>query len=779
MNLLDHALSVLEFDQVLALLSEHCQADLARQLALELRPTFEPGSLIRALEFTQESSQFLDQETAPPLGSIRDLHHPLDFAGKGGTLDGADLHRIAESMATMRALRVAVGHRNRFPLLEAEALGLPDLPALEERLFRSLDGSGEVRDEATPELAKLRQTKRQMAGRLQERIQSYVSGPHREHLSDPIVTQRAGRYVVPVRAEHRGKIKGIVHDTSATGHTLFVEPLDVLETGNALREAEAAERAEVERILAELSSRVGAVGKEIAHGLTAAAEFDLRFAKVRFGHQMRGCVPHVVEPGTLKINKGIHPLLGVENAVPLSLELGTPAVQAILITGPNTGGKTVAIKTVGLFMLMAHCGMMWPAAEGWVGEFSQVWADIGDEQSLEQSLSTFSGHIKNIADALRAIRPNALVLLDEVGAGTDPAEGAALAKAILSEFASAGAKILASTHYGELKVFASNTPGFINSSMEFDLKSLGPTYRLLIGTPGASHALRIAERYGLPKRVISLAQADAGVSERDVAHMLEQLEVAQKRAIKAQSEADRLAHHLRTVEREAEEKLALAHEKAKTAKQRAADAVEDELRKIRAEAHELFKSVKAGAGAAPSQKARDTVKRLSEQGDKLARELRPQAAERPAAVVKKGTEVRVDGYTQTGVVLEDPKGTKVRIQVGMLKMTVELKHLSVLDKPTVKPRAPQKNLQFERIQTAKTEIEIRGMRAELAMEVLDRFIDESLLAGLKSVRIVHGKGEGILRQLTGDFLRKHRGVAEFVESDPNEGGAGVTIVRFK
>lgn len=776
-----HALKVLEFEFVRGALAEECATELARALADELLPSFDDAEVWRLQGLTRQASALLDRDPPPSLHAVRDLRRECIKAEKGGTLGGETLYKIGAALSSMRAFRTAVRSRKEeAPDLAMLADALPELPQTESKLLESLDGDGEVLDAASTELTRLRRLKASTAQRIAERIQSYTTGRNRDWLSDPIYTQRDGRYVIPLKAEHRGKIKGVVHDRSSTGATLFIEPEDVLQLGNALREAEAAERAEVERVLKALSERVGRDGSTIAGGIEVAAQLDLTLAKAYLGEKMNAVAPERSSSPMIELSKARHPMLDPKQAVPLDLTVGRD-FDGLLITGPNTGGKTVSIKTVGLLALMAQAGLMVPALFMRLGTFSQVWADIGDEQSLSQSLSTFSGHVKNIAKAVRELRPGALVLLDEIGAGTDPAEGAAFAKAVLLNLQKGGAKIVASTHYGELKVFAYNTPGFSNAAMEFDLKSLRPTYKLILGAPGASHALNIAERCGMPRQVIDLAREQHGEQQEDVARMLEKLETAQKQAQRAQGEADRLAASLRKVERETERKLAEADERRREARAKAAEAVEGTLRELRLEAAAIFERLKKQGVSAPAlDEARTKLRDLQQVGGELAAELKPEPKARPrpasAQAIKKGDAVRIQGYTQVGRVLDDPKGDKVRVEVGMLKMSVPLAQLQAADVTPDKPKAAaRQSLTLQKAISSSMELHLRHMRAEDAERELERFIDDAVLAGFPSVRIVHGKGEGILRKIVQSYLRKHKGVQSYRDANPDEGGQGVTI----
>lgn len=772
-----HAYRVLEFDAVRQRLADSCENDAAREAALVLEPSFDPDEVRRRQAETAEGYALLGEESLPSLARVHDLSHDLNVAAKGAVLGGEVLYRVGDSLTVMRQFLALVRPKQgELPHLWAHAQYLPEQKTLEALLLESFDPDGLIRDDASVELSRLRKQKRSAASRVQERIQSYISGRSRDLLSDPIYTQRDGRYVIPLKAEHRGKIKGIVHDTSATGQTLFIEPHDVIEASNLLREAEVAERAEEQRILKDLSSRVGKEATPIRQGTECSEVLDLILAKARLGYATEAIAPIPTDAATFYIRDGKHPLLDPAIAVPVTIGLDAQST-GVLITGPNTGGKTVTIKTVGLYVLMNQCGMMVPAREARLGLFSHVYADIGDEQSLQQSLSTFSGHIRTISNALNKLMPGALVLLDEVGAGTDPAEGAALAKAILLDIQLKKAKVVASTHYGELKVFAYNTPGFHNAAMEFDTQTLRPTYRLMMGAAGTSHALRIAERYGMPKAVIEKAREEAGEQQQDLNRMFERLETAQKLARTAQSEADRLASELKKVEVESRKALAEAQEIRRTAKARAAETLEESLREIRLEAQDIFESIKRNPTPEGLDNARKRLRDLDQKGQHKLGHMRPKEKPREApAQLSKGMSVRVQGYTQTGTLLEDPRGNKVQVQLGPLKMSVATNLLTVVSEaPLTAAAKPRANLGLAKQSTIGMEVNLIQMRAEDAEQKLLKFLDDAVLAHMPWVRIVHGKGEGVLRALTRDIVKSHGGVSSFREAEPSEGGAGVTI----
>ncbi|MCA0362280.1 MAG: endonuclease MutS2 [Armatimonadetes bacterium] len=779
---MDHALRVLEWDSVQNLLAEACETGLGEALASDILPAFDPEIVWLEQNRTAEAWD-LWQSGLPNLKGIRDHRNLLQIASKGATLEAEKLAQIGQGLTVMATARRALVKDEKVPSLARLAELLPELSRLAETLDRSLDLDGNVRDEASPELASARAKKTKSQQKILEKIQSYVSGKSRDLLSDPLYTTRNNRFVIPLKSEHRGKIRGIVHDTSASGATVYLEPEEVVALGDQLRQAEAAERAEIARILKALSKDVGVHAEEIKIGIEISAQLDLIFAKVRLGEQMDACLPERNASPNLRISNGRHPMIPRGVAVPLTISLGEDE-QGILITGPNTGGKTIAIKTVGLFVAMAQCGMMLPAKAVRLGVFSQIWADIGDEQSLQQSLSTFSGHIKNIAYALKNLRKGALVLFDEIGAGTDPGEGAALARALLRGFQEGGAIILASTHYGELKLFASNTPGFQNASMEFDVKSLKPTYRFLAGTPGSSHALAIASRYGVPQRILADAESGFSEQEQDIAKMIQDLESAQRRAQKSQSEADRLAAQLRKVEGEAERKIAQAEEARKRVSQRAANELDELLRQIRLEAASVFDEVKKNPTQEGIDAARAKLRSLQEAGGGLIQDIKPVEPEEKGMKIPltRGTQVKILGLNLNGVIVGEARGKKIPVQAGAMRMDVEMNKLIAIGapEPAEKPKASRATtqLKLKKAQTIQREIQIRQMRAEEAQDAVEKFIDDALVAGVNIVRIVHGKGEGVLRKITQDILRRHPHVTSFHSADAEEGGDGATIAHL-
>lgn len=775
---MSHAAGVLEFAAILSRLAAHCETDLAMKEAERVEPHWDTDLVWHELDRTRQAYELISDDAPPSLASGKPLRDALHRAGKGGVLGGLELVQIGEALSAMRATRQFLNpKRETFPALWIHAEPMPELPQIEHKLLDSLDSGGDVRESASPTLATLRNRRRGAQSRLVEKVQSYTSGKTRDLLSDPIYTVRDGRYVIPVKSEYRARVKGIVHDTSASGQTVFIEPEDVLAIANQIREIEAAERDEIMRILAKLSSQVGEHAREIQDGLEQIVHLDLLYAKARLAFEMKGSLPVSggAAPG-LSLEGARHPLLEQDRVVPLDIRVGFEH-KGLLITGPNTGGKTVAIKCVGLCVLMAQSGLFLPARMARLSPFSQLWADIGDEQSLQQSLSTFSGHIKNIAAAIKGLRKGALVLFDEIGAGTDPAEGAALAKAILLHLVDQGAVVLASTHYGELKAFAYETEGFQNAAMEFDAKTFRPTYRLIMGAPGASHALKIAERYGIPTPIVDQANASLSDAHQDVGRMFEKLESAQKQARVAQGEADRRLNELREKEKVANRKLAEADEIRRSVHAKANAEIESVLREVRLQAQDVFDELKKHVDEKALHAAREKLKEIQRKGEDRAKPFQTSEVRKAEdGKIEKGSSVRVDGYSQDAVVMEEPKGGKALVQVGVLKMTVPLGKLTLIPPKPVATRTS--SMRLARAQSATMEIHLRAMRAEDAEEQLVKFLDEAVLAGLHQVRIVHGKGEGILRKLTHDLLRRYRDVKSFRDGEPGEGGHGVTIAVF-
>lgn len=821
-------LETLEFPKVRLQLARYAAFSASRELALNLTPSVDSGEVRRRLRLTDEACRLLDEMPDISIGGARDVRPAVGLARRSGVCDPAALLEIAATLASARRLRATLLKLDAasFPLLHAIAVDLPLLPEIEAAIARAIGEDGQVLDSASPKLARLRSEVRTAFNRLQEKLHNLIM-THGDALQEPIITVRNGRYVVPVKATHRRAIRGLVHDQSASGATLYIEPLTIVELNNAWRELQLAEQAEVERILAELSALVGDHAAAITAGVEALATLDLAFAMARYATVMNCVMPEIVDPPLppdeplLLLTAARHPLLDPQKVVPIDMRLGG-RFRLLLITGPNTGGKTVALKTTGLLALMAQAGMHIPASQlSRLPVFAQIFADIGDEQSIEQSLSTFSSHMTNIIRILRALenepdgetvepsgagstqttpsdaqdtgRLPALVLLDELGAGTDPVEGAALARAIIERLLELGVLGVATTHYAELKAFAYATPGVENASVEFDVETLAPTYKLTIGLPGRSNALAIAVRLGLAPELVERARATmaredvqvedllAGIHrERDAAAA--ELQRAMEVRADAEKYRERLAAELRAFEERRDE-----------AWQAAREAIEAELRQVRGEVRRLrdeFRSVSVSR-----RWLEEAERRLQEARASLPDVPPGKPAGHPATVTEQaprplqpGDIVRVRSVGLTGEILAiDDEEQTAEVQVGGFRMQVDLAELTREKRADrnggsgqpARPAYESRSVSFPTPRDVSLELDMRGWRAADVGERLDRYLNDAYLAGLPWVRIIHGKGTGALRQAVRDTLKDHKLVASFSSASATEGGEGVTIVRLQ
>jgi DNA mismatch repair protein MutS2 len=794
MSMDNNTLRVIEYDKVKALLRPCAASSLGKAHVDRMRPVRDPALARLRLAETGEACHLLETVGDAPLGGLHDVRDQVRRAAKDGVLTAPELQDIAETAACCRRLhRYLAREADAHPHLAEQGQLLPEYTHLERAVDQAISPQGEVLDAASVELARARQRIRALHERIQQELQRIISSPDMAtHLQDPIITQRNGRFCVPVRAEQRNAFKGIVHDLSASGQTVFMEPLAVVELGNDLREAERREEEETYRVLAALSAIVGKVAEPLLAGIDAAGRLDLIFARAAFARQLRATPPTLNEEGIVELRQARHPLLG-DDAVPIDVMFGHEGMSTLLITGPNTGGKTVTLKTVGLCVLMAQSGMHIPADEGSrVPIVEQVFADIGDEQSIEQSLSTFSGHMRNIVNIVKEAGPNALVLFDEIGAGTDPAEGAALAKAVLLELQQRGCRTIATTHYGELKVFAQNSPGFLNASVEFDLETLRPTYRIITGLPGSSYAFAISQRLGLPKAVIAHAKELVGEVPQAIDQVLKQAEGVRRAldrertaAGKARREAEiqvaQLQRELQEMEAKREHALARARQQAQEIVQRArveTNALQDELKAIMREyrdgAHTAAATEKAHA---VRRRARQTLRDLTAEVEATApAESAPLPEEAPPALteVTPGQTVLVRRVGHRGTVLTAGKGEQeVDVQVGIMRVRVpvsDLEAAAVAPSPPPPAKTPERHVQ--------NEIHLLGLRAEEAEQRLDEYLYDALTSGHASVRIVHGFGTGVLRGMVQQVLRGHPTVRSYRAGTSQEGGGGVTIAEL-
>jgi DNA mismatch repair protein MutS2 len=792
------ALETLEFVAVRELLARHTSFSRGREIALQLAPTGEITEARRRQAATAEALQLPGLRPGLHLGGVHDISSLAERGRVGSILGPDELLDVASTVRSARAWRRGLATlRDQLPtLLEIAEVFLSDHPGLVEDIQDAIGESGEVLDSASPTLGRLRTELRGAHDRLVSRLREIMSAPpFRDVVQDPVVTQRNGRYVIPIRAEARGSVPGIVHDQSASGATLFVEPLAVVEMGNRWRTLIVEEEREVERILRALSQEVGEQADTLCSSVEGLAQIDLARASAALAVQQHATVPELVSLPrpvglpVLNLIKARHPLLPGE-VVPISFELGGD-FDILLITGPNTGGKTVALKTAGLLTLMAQAGLFVPADEGsLVAVFTRVQADIGDEQSLQQSLSTFSSHISRIVRMLRDADSCSLILLDELGAGTDPQEGAAIARALLDFFRLHGAYLVATTHYPELKSYAEGTPRVQNASVEFDLQTLSPTFRLMIGTPGRSNALAIAERLGMPHEVLETARTYVSPLARETELLLDEIarernvaEDARIRALKEAAEAATLKARARAALRDAEKKHREVWENAQSA-------ADEELSELRREAQRLRLQLQASRERGPGELARQTIDAaLSLPGfatPAMPAVPEPAVLETPeTATVELGADVLVPRLGLPGRVIGIRDGT-VEVEVLGRRVRMPLRELEGATRPTsAERRAAQPAERMLTIAVASPrgevpfQLDLRGLRRDEALERLEQYLEDAALVGLSQARIVHGKGTGAIRQAVRETLRGSQYVARFAPEPDSSGGDGATQLWLK
>jgi DNA mismatch repair protein MutS2 len=770
---------LLEFPLIRARLAAHTAFAPSRRLAEALAPSSEPLVVRRLLDETDEARDLLSRRPDLGVGGAHDISTIVLRARRGGRLAGTELLEVLETLVAAGRLSDALGDE-RPPRLHELGRSIKLLPQLRARLEQSLDPQGELLDAASPALGGLRRAVRVAYERLRSRLESIVHGELGGALQEPIITLRNGRYVVPVRAEARGRVKGIVHDQSGSGQTLFVEPLVVVELGNAWREAQLAAEAEEERILDELSHLVAGVADALDETLAAVATFDFWLARARLAGELDAVRAETIERDEVELLSARHPgLTGM--VVPIDIRLGTD-FRALVITGPNTGGKTVALRTLGLLALMHQSGMHVPAAPGSrLPVFRDVFADIGDEQSIAQSLSTFSGHMRSIVRIVEAAGAGCLVLLDELGAGTDPTEGSALAQALLDHFIAAGALVAATTHYAELKAYAHNVAQAENASVEFDIETLSPTYRLRIGLPGTSQAFAIAERLGLPTALVDDARSRLGRAQAEFEQTLVSIKEAQLTAEESLARATEAEQRARSARKEAEEERSRARHERDTA---VADA--------RAEAQRALAEVHAEIRAARELLARATVTdaRLAESaalldarvsavlGETAAEQATVDETDRPLLAI--GAQARSREGWQGTIAAIDERAGQATLAAGSLRINVPIDELEALPDA---PAAARRGDLGERVRLAPpravpSSLDLRGARVEEALEALESYLDSAAVAGASRVTIIHGHGSGALRDALRAQLSGHPLIKSWRAGERGEGGDGATIVEL-
>lgn len=786
-------LRALEYDKVLQALKQCASSECAKEYCLTLRPFEKREEALQALEETDGALVLYYKFGTPSFSGLNDITGCAKRAAAGAVLSIAELLRVRDVLSvTGKLARYAADH-NLGPALEKYTLCLHPNKYLEERLNVSFIGEDEVADAASSALKDIRRKQAHTKNKIKTSLESYIRSPGtQKYLQDNIITLRNDRYVLPVKAENRGEIQGLVHDTSASGATLFIEPMSVVTANNELSVLLAEERREIEKILQELSSEVATIAEALKESFETARFFDFTFAKAKYAEKCRATMPVMENRRQICLRQARHPLIDPEKVVATDVALGKDC-RAMIVTGPNTGGKTVSLKTVGLLTLMAKSGLFIPAKEeSRVDFFDRVFADIGDEQSIEQSLSTFSAHMSNIIAILDRADENSLVLLDELGSGTDPAEGAALAISVIEHLNDRGALIMTTTHYAELKLFALQTPWVENASCEFDVATLKPTYRLITGVPGKSNAFAIAARLGLSETVIAMARyhldnetvkmekviADLEISKKEAEYAAEK---AEKDLILAREEAEKAKLQAEEMKAQAAKELQQAKQKALAIAEQASREADALLRQL----EDLQKEKDRKDFRDRISAAKADVKTMENKAEKALQEERKKGRKQFTAPLKPGDTVIILSLEREGIVVSpaDAKGM-VQVQAGIIKTKVHISDLAPAEtkKVTVKISSPAPSVSFKAergSRRAENEVDLRGMTVYEAESTVDEFLNNCYLAGLKTVSVIHGKGTGALRTAVKNQLKRHPLVAESRLGTFGEGETGVTIVTLK
>lgn len=780
---------VLEFNKVKEQLQKKVASSLGREKVANLIPSTQYEEVVKWQEATDEATTVLRLRGNVPLGGIFDVRSSVKRAEIGGTLSSNELLDVASTIYAARQVKqfieqVVEDEDLQLPIITEHIEKLMPLPEVEQTIKMSIDENGTVLDGASDQLRGIRQKLRSTESRIREKLESLIrSSSAQKMLSDAIVTIRNERFVIPVKQEYRSAYGGIVHDQSSSGATLFIEPQAIVTLNNELQEAKVKEKQEIERILIALTVQVAEVANELRQNVYLLGELDFMFAKGRYSHELKASKPKMNDRGYIKLVKAKHPLIAQEDVVANDIELGDQ-YTSIVITGPNTGGKTVTLKTLGLFTLMAQAGLQIPALDGSeMAVFKHVFADIGDEQSIEQSLSTFSSHMVNIVDILQKVDHESLVLFDELGAGTDPQEGAALAISILDQVYERGARVVATTHYPELKAYGYNREGVVNASVEFDIETLSPTYKLLIGVPGRSNAFEISKRLGLSAEVIERAKGYIGSETNKVENMIASLEDSRRQSEHELEEAEELRKEAQKLHKELQsqiiefnEKRDKLYEKAEEKAQATVKAASEEAEKI---ISDLRKMSQKNYALVKEHELIEARKRLEDAVPTLEKsKKKPAAPKKQERTLQAEDEVKVLSWGQKGTLVERVSNNEWQVQMGIMKMKVKEKDLEYISSPKpveTKPLATVKGKDYH----VNLELDLRGERYENALIRVEKYIDDALLANYPRVSIIHGKGTGALRKGVQEYLKNHRSVKNIRFGEASEGGSGVTVVEFK
>ena len=790
-ELYEKSLQKLELDQVLQLLSECAGSRGGKEACLKLRPISDLEEVNILLEQTGAASDLCTRKGNPVFGDVCDVSASLERADRGGSLQPIELLRIAGVLRCARNIKGYVSEDDKSTVLDSLFMALTPNKYLEDKIYGAILSEEEIADNASPALADIRRHMRIQAGKIRDSLQKVISSPaYAKFLRDPIITIRDGRYVVPVKSECRGEVPGLVHDVSATGSTYFIEPMSAVNANNALRELELKEKKEIERILAELSAEAAAHREDINLDYAMLVQLDVIFAKAKLAYRMRAWAPIMNDQGRVELRNARHPLIDPKTVVPISVRLGSD-FDTMIITGPNTGGKTVTLKTIGLLTLMAECGLHIPAGDGsTLSTFDAILADIGDEQSIAQSLSTFSSHMKTIVDVVDQCDDRTLVLFDELGAGTDPAEGAALAMAIIEFCRKMRSRVVATTHYAELKLYAMRTQGVINASCEFDVESLRPTYKLLIGIPGKSNAFAISRKLGLSEDILKEADDLVGKSDKDFEDVLSQLEQQRQQMEAARREAEQMRRETAKIHQQTEEyrqQLQREREKAlESARREAQQIIEDARSAANAASEEMKALRKQLADSADTtginQRQADVRRNLNEMESKLRASQPKQERPQPKRDILVGDTVELLKLgTKASVIAINKDGT-YQLQAGILKLNAKADEIYLLENENpykAKGGRPAHSGREMKLTAMSNEVDLRGMDTVEAICVLDNYLDAAMRGNLSSVRIIHGKGTGALRAAVQQSLKKNKFIKSFRLGVYGEGEDGVTIAEVR
>ncbi|ALS79031.1 recombination and DNA strand exchange inhibitor protein [Planococcus kocurii] len=783
----ERALRTLEFYKIRDEVARYCTSSLGKAHVDNLLPSTDINEVNRLLEQMDEGAQVLRVKNNVPMGGIFDIRLHARRAQIGGSLSPMELMEVS---STVRASRIL---RQFFETIQEETVvqiphflekkeSMPILTALEHAINICIDDNGGVLDSASTELRTIRQQLRTQESRVRERLESLVRGKNASKmLSDSIVTIRNDRFVIPVKQEYRSHYGGIVHDQSSSGQTLFIEPDAVVQANNEVRRLKMKEKEEIDRILLMLSAQVQEVAHELFLLVDVLGEIDLILAKAKYGSAHRGTKPTMNTEGYINLRKARHPLIPKDEVVPNDIEFGRD-ITAIVITGPNTGGKTVTLKTVGLSTLMAQSGLPVPALDGSeLAVFDQIFADIGDEQSIEQSLSTFSSHMVNIVDILTKFDENSLVIFDELGAGTDPQEGAALAISLLDEVHGRGARVIATTHYPELKAYGYNRPGVANASVEFDVETLSPTYRLLIGVPGRSNAFEISKRLGLPDHIISHAKSFTGTDSKAVDSMIASLEKSRRQAEQDAEQTQEVLLESEQLKKELAKQLAEYEQQKERLEEKAKEKARKIVDQARAEAEAVItdlRKMQLNQGSSVKEHELIHAKKRLEEAMPQNRILKKAAKDNAEKPLKPNDEVKVISFGQKGTLVEKVSKNEWIVQIGILKMKLPESDLSYTKPEKQKETRTMATLK-DRDSHIKMELDLRGERYEDALARVEKYLDDALLSNYHQVSIIHGKGTGALRQGVQQYLKKHSRVKSYRFGEAGEGGSGVTVAELK